>query len=180
MKKTLLGLALVAVIAAGCTGTFPLTNELYQFHREKDRWVDEALFLVFAVTPVYGTALIADAVLLNSIEFWTGKNPLEAGGDKTIPDGDREVIAGEGEESVTMRYDPDTRVVEVYPDAGAGEPFYLAATPSGVIAMDKGGKVLYSSQRDSLGGVRVEDMRNNTSHYFPPEVVNREWDRIGR
>ncbi len=180
MKKTLMGLALAAVIAVGCTGPFPLTNELYQFHREKERWVDEALFLVFAVTPVYGTALIADAVLLNSIEFWTGENPLEASGDETIPGSDREVIAGDGEESVTMRYDPSTRVVEVCPDAGAGEPFYLAATPSGVIAMDEGGQVLYSSQRDSLGGVMVYDTRNNTSHYFPPEAVNREWDRIGR
>ncbi len=180
MKKTLMGLALTAVIAAGCTGPFPLTNELYQFHREKERWVDEALFLVFAVTPVYGTALIADAVLLNSIEFWTGENPLEASGDETIPDSDREVIAGEGEESVTMRYDPSTRVVEVCPGAGAGEPFYLAATRSGVIAMDEGGKVLYSSQQCSLGGVTVYDMRNNTSHYFPPEAVNRERDRIGR
>ncbi|HPX74177.1 MAG TPA: DUF3332 family protein, partial [Methanoregulaceae archaeon] len=117
MKKTLMGIALTAVIAAGCTGSFPLTNELYQFHREKERWVDEALFLVFAVTPVYGTALIADAVLLNSIEFWTGENPLEASGGGNIPGTDREVIAGEGEEGVTMRYDPSTRVVEVYPDA---------------------------------------------------------------
>ncbi len=180
MKKTLMGLALAAVIAAGCTGPFPLTNELYQFHREKERWVDEALFLVFAVTPVYGTALIADAVLLNSIEFWTGENPLEASGGDTIPGSDREVTAGEGEEGVTMRYDSSTGVVEVRPDAGAGEPFYLAATGSGVIAMDEGGKVLYSSQRDSLGGVTVYDMQDNTSHYFPPEVVNREREKIGR
>ena len=68
MKKTLTGLAFVAVLMTGCTGTFALTNELYQFHRDQERWVDEALFLVFAITPIYGTAILADAVVLNSID----------------------------------------------------------------------------------------------------------------
>ena len=67
MKKTLTGLAFAAVFMTGCTGTFALTNELYQFHRDQERWIDEALFLVFAITPIYGTAILADAVVLLSL-----------------------------------------------------------------------------------------------------------------
>jgi len=174
MKKTVMGLALAAVMTFGCTGSFPLTNELYQFHREQDRWVDEILFLVFAVTPVYGTVLLADAVVLNSIEFWTGENPLEASRSGAGSDDDPEVVVGSGENSITMRYDTRTRRVEVKPGQGDGERFYLARTENGVIASDQEGRELYRSVKDSLGGVTVYDVRNDTARYFPPEAVESQ------
>jgi hypothetical protein len=174
MKKAIMGIALAAILATGCTGSFSLTNELYQFHREKDRWVDEILFLVFAITPVYGTVMLADAIVLNSIEFWTGDNPLEARDGGAVPGNDREVTVGNGEESLTMRYDSRTQKVEVNPGSGTGEPFYLTRTESGVIATDREGEVLCYSTKDSLGGITVYDVRTNSARYYPPEVVEHQ------
>ena len=42
-------------------------------------------FLAFNIIPVYGVAYFADVVVLNSIEFWSGSNPLaEVGTTKTV------------------------------------------------------------------------------------------------
>jgi hypothetical protein len=180
MKKLLIGLALAAILVTGCTGTFSLTNELYQFHRDQERWADEALFLVFAITPVYGTALLADAVVLNSIEFWTGENPIQSTRAGAASADDNELIVEDRENGLTMRYDPGTQTVEVNSNRGAEKSFSLSRTDNGILMMDEKGGVLYSSTRDSLGGVTVRDMRNNTARYYSPAVVEKERSELFR
>jgi hypothetical protein len=76
MKKLVVLLMIAIFAATGCTGTFKLTRTVYKIHRDQEKWVDEALFQVFVIVPVYGLATFADAILFNTIEFWTGKNPL--------------------------------------------------------------------------------------------------------
>ena len=173
MKKTLTGLAFVAVLMTGCTGTFALTNELYQFHRDQERWIDEALFLVFAITPIYGTAILADAVVLNSIEFWTGENLIQSTRTSTASDKNEKIVR-DGVNSLSMRYDPSSGTVEVQSNTDTGKTFSLSRTDNGVLMADENGDVLYSSVRDSLGGVMVYDMRNHTARYFSPDEVQKE------
>lgn len=59
-------------------GSFQLTNNLYNWNRNdvSGKWGQELVFLAFVILPVYSLALLADGVVLNSIEFWTGQNPL--------------------------------------------------------------------------------------------------------
>jgi membrane protein required for beta-lactamase induction len=83
MKRTIAALVLMAflpVSTTGCFGGFQLTRKVYDFNREvsPDKWVRELVFLAMAIVPVYGAATFLDAVIFNSVEFWTGSNPVLA------------------------------------------------------------------------------------------------------
>jgi len=87
MKKTLLKLTVLVVIAAslqGCYGKFALTRKVYALNGQvSDKFLRSGLTWVFLIVPVYGIAGLADFVVFNTIEFWSGKNPV-AEGEKTI------------------------------------------------------------------------------------------------
>ena len=89
----------------GCFGNFELTKKVWKFNKEssQDKWVQEIVFLVLAILPVYGGASFLDAVVFNSIEFWTGENPV------LTADGATRVVPGPNGEQLTMRrIDGDT------------------------------------------------------------------------
>ncbi len=99
MKRTIAVLVLMAflpVSTTGCFGGFQLTRKVYQFNREvsPDKWVRELVFLAMAIFPVYGAATFLDAVIFNSIEFWTGNNPVlaKAGTSRKITTADGTAI----------------------------------------------------------------------------------------
>jgi hypothetical protein len=69
--------ALIILIQTGCFGSFSLTRKVYNFNaRVGDKFVNELVFLVFVVVPVYEISGLIDAVILNFIEFWSGSNPV--------------------------------------------------------------------------------------------------------
>ena len=45
------------------------------------KFVNELVFLALNIVPVYGVAYLADALVINSIEFWSGTNPMANVGD---------------------------------------------------------------------------------------------------
>jgi hypothetical protein len=69
-----------------CMGSFGLTNKFYDWNKSVgDKVVNELIFLAFNIVPVYSITLFVDAVVLNSIEFWTGNSPLNDVGEvKTV------------------------------------------------------------------------------------------------
>lgn len=74
-----------SVSLSSCIGSFGLTNKVYTWNKSVgDKFVNELVFLVFCAVPVYEFAVFIDAILLNSIEFWTGDNPVAAGNVKII------------------------------------------------------------------------------------------------
>ncbi len=87
MKKN--KLALTALLLSGalflnsCVGSFSLFNRLSSWNRtvSDDKFVNELVFLSLTIIPVYLVAGVADALVLNSIEFWTGSNPLANAGE---------------------------------------------------------------------------------------------------
>jgi hypothetical protein len=72
-------LSFVAFTGVGCLGSFSLTSGIADWNRKasEEKWVNELIFLGLVIIPVYGFAIIVDALLLNSIEFWSGDNPVE-------------------------------------------------------------------------------------------------------
>lgn len=69
-------LSVGALSNAACFGSFPLTKKVYTFNKNvsPDKWVRELVFLAIGpLVPVYGVAGLIDVLILNSIEFWTGK-----------------------------------------------------------------------------------------------------------
>ena len=72
-----------SVLLSSCIGSFALSNKFLAWNKTVDnKFVNEILFVVF--TPAYAVTMLADVFVLNSIEFWSGENPVEAGIVKTV------------------------------------------------------------------------------------------------
>jgi hypothetical protein len=77
MKKTFklsVLLLCATMLFSSCIGSFRLTNKLKDWNGSiGNKWVNELVFLAMHIVPVYEVSIFVDAVVLNSIEFWTGK-----------------------------------------------------------------------------------------------------------
>lgn len=88
MKKRFLKLATVGAISCSllftsCIGPFALSNKLLSWNQTvSDKFVNALLFIV--ISPAYAITLTGDLLLFNTIEFWTGDNPIEAGVVKKV------------------------------------------------------------------------------------------------
>jgi len=74
-------LAFLPLVTTGCFGRFELTRKVYKFNQnvDKNKWTQELVFLVLVIIPFYEIASLIDAIVVNSLEFWTGKNPALSG-----------------------------------------------------------------------------------------------------
>lgn len=71
-----------SLLFSSCVGSFGLFNRLSSWNQSVgNKFVNELVFLAFNIIPVYGVAYIADALVINSIEFWSGSNPMANVGD---------------------------------------------------------------------------------------------------
>ncbi len=107
MRKCIVGLLLAAVIGAqGCYGPFELTKKLHSWNGSLgNKWVVEGVFLVCSWLPVYSIAVLVDAVVLNSVEFWTGKSMLKSSLPTELRQGDDKVVMTRYPGSEVMRLD---------------------------------------------------------------------------
>ncbi|MCB5259955.1 MAG: DUF3332 domain-containing protein [Candidatus Cloacimonetes bacterium] len=85
----LVSMALVAIIltvgVAGCFGNFAATRKVYEFNESfGNKWMNQIMFWVLSFVPVYNVAAFADVVLFNTIEFWTGSNPIAMGPNEEV------------------------------------------------------------------------------------------------
>ncbi len=82
MKKKYLSVALVltlatSILSTSCIGSFTLTNKLLTWNNNLgNKFVNELVFFAFWILPVYEVSALADVCVLNSIEFWSGENPV--------------------------------------------------------------------------------------------------------
>ena len=72
-------IVVLMVSTVGCYGSFELTKKVYKWNGTLgDKWLNEVAFLALNIIPVYGISVFIDAWILNSLEFWTGNNPMAA------------------------------------------------------------------------------------------------------
>lgn len=79
LKKsiTIVMIAIMGIALSGCYGSFNMTKKVHQWNGSLDnKFVQEAVFIAFNIIPVYGVSVFVDAIILNTVEFWTGNNPL--------------------------------------------------------------------------------------------------------
>lgn len=68
-------------VLSSCVGSFALHNRLAEWNMGlSNKFVNELVFLACNFIPVYGVCYLADVFVINSIEFWTGNNPLASVG----------------------------------------------------------------------------------------------------
>lgn len=84
MKKTKIAVAAILLAGASmtfssCIGSFQMTNRVLSWNRQVgNKFVNELVFFAFWIIPVYEVTSACDLLVINSIEFWSGKNPLSA------------------------------------------------------------------------------------------------------
>jgi hypothetical protein len=121
------------------------------------------VFLGMVILPVYELATLADVLVLNSIEFWTGNNPVTAKVLRSKESPDRETV---------LSYRPEARRLHVY-NFDKGRPVsdvVLEPGEGGMVARSKAGELLFTSKTEA-GQVVVRDGRGKElGRYDPAEV----------
>lgn len=129
---------LLPLAGAGCFGSFNLTRKIYDINQSvsPEPWVREVVFLAFAIAPVYGLAMLIDAVVFNSVEFWTGRNPM------LVHDGDSQTFeTAQGRASLTRR-SADLLEVELRSARGFERRFVMARESGGFAARELDGSLI--------------------------------------
>ncbi len=117
MKKNLIRVSLILTLCASiglssCIGSFALTNRLLTWNKTVgNKIVNELVFIAFWILPVYEVSGLADLLVINSIEFWSGDNPMAAG-TKRIEgtDGQRYLVKCDGKGYDIVSEDDGTTV----------------------------------------------------------------------
>lgn len=139
MKKYYLtaGVALTLAMSVGfssCIGTFALTNKVLSWNNQiGSKFVNELVFFALWVLPVYEVTSLADLLVINSIEFWSGENPVVAETRAIDTDHGRYLVECDGKgytvtlqgtgESMRLNFHPDTKTWAVVDRNGEDVPF---------------------------------------------------------
>lgn len=79
-RRTFL-IALAALGGSACFGKFGATFSLYDWNVgvSDNKWLRWLVFLLLIVVPVYVLFAIADILVINTLEFFSGNNPVSGG-----------------------------------------------------------------------------------------------------
>ena len=110
-----------SLMFSSCIGSFGLSNKVLSWNKNvnSSKFVKELLFVALWIVPVYEVCMLADILVINSIEFWSGgKNPIakapkKVKGEngeylvKTLEDG--YIITNEAGEELTLKFNEDAQ-----------------------------------------------------------------------
>lgn len=145
----------VVTLASACMGSFVLTKGLYNWndHVTGSKVVNNIIFWALNILPIYSLAVTGDAVIFNTIEFWTGKNLLADAND--APGKARVVVVENADGSVTV-----TR---------GAEQFVLVPNGSDRVDVVVNGKKVGAAERTKTGGMVAYDERGQEIAVVTPE-----------
>jgi hypothetical protein len=150
----------LAILSSGCIGNFGLSAEVRKFNLEQtqDRWGREILFVLLYVIPVYGFAGMADIVIFNSIEFWTGKNPIN-GSSSVTPISDNRTFENEDGTILSMTLREDSSIdVEAVGINGDRHFANLVRMGNGVAVRDRSNAVIARSPGVGLRDIAMSSV----------------------
>lgn len=91
-RRTLTRLALALALTAsvsGCYGRFALSHKLHAWNGTiSDRWINSIVFFGLVVVQAYTLCLLGDGIIFNTVEFWSGDNPVAS----VDPDGTVHIV----------------------------------------------------------------------------------------
>jgi hypothetical protein len=138
-------LAVVSVTASACIGRMAVTREVSKFNLSvtDEKWGRELTFFVLHVIPVYPLAYMADIWIVNSLEFWTGENPV-SGEDRLARAGERRIERGaDGSLAAATVREDGSLDLELYASDGSAHVVNLARARCGdVVASSPDGREL--------------------------------------
>lgn len=118
MKKN--KMTLVCALLAGsllftsCIGSFKMWNGLKDWNQGVgDKFVNELVFIALHIVPVYEIAYLADLVVLNTIEFWSGSNPMASNEVKEIKGENGEYLVKSNNNGYTITNKDDNQSMDL-------------------------------------------------------------------
>ena len=142
--------------AVGCYGSFSLTKKVYQWNGSVgNKWVKELVFLGLNVIPVYEFSAGIDAIILNSIEFWTGSNPS--------------AFNANSENGTTLAFYTEKKELSI----SYGTKHYVVGLENGKAAVkDEKGTVIAYCVSTADGGMTITDAKGATLSLYSKEQVS--------
>ncbi len=172
--RRLAALSLIVALAvpqSGCIGSFRLTNKVLDWNRGLGSIVvQEIVFLLFVIIPVYGATVFVDAVILNLIEAFTGSNPMAAGEP-------REIVVAEGVALRVERVGDELRTTLLTDGQAPVERRYTFAD-DGVVVADGAGAIVATASVDAYGGLALADARGTVVAEWSPAQVRAAEDAL--
>jgi hypothetical protein len=144
-----------------CYGPFNLTKNVYHWNsgikgsgEVNDKWMKEFVFFGMIVVPVYMFSALLDGFIFNSIQFWSGDNPVKAA-DLTRDGITKTAVLGE----TTIRWTQTGEGALVsYERHGIVERrATIIANGSGYRLIDESGIALAEAEYEADGAVTVLD-----------------------
>lgn len=160
-RKGIVCLALVSVmgISTACYGPFNLTKNVYYWNsgikgsgEVSEKWMKEFVFFGMIIIPVYMFSALLDAFIFNSIQFWSGDNPVKA--SELGDDGQTKVVqVGD----LTMQWTATTEGATVtYERHGIVERrATIISSTTGYRLIDETGTLLAEAEKRQDGSVRL-------------------------
>lgn len=117
MKRNKLNITMAVLLCgsltfSSCIGSFGLTHKLLDWNKGVGtKWVNEVVFFCFMIIPAYEVCALADVLVINSIEFWKGSNPVY--GTKFIEGEKSNYVVKSHEKGYTITDEKTNEVVEL-------------------------------------------------------------------
>ncbi|MBI3010040.1 MAG: DUF3332 family protein [Candidatus Omnitrophica bacterium] len=154
------GLLVLSLLVSGCYGPFNLTKRLYRWNGQiGTKWEREFMFIVLAWAPVYSIAVLADAVVFNSMEFWTGNNPVDPPRAEQSPVQTKRLVRGDDEAVLTYQPLSSAQTLQIE-QFRSGEPagsLWIERQAEVSVGRDAQGQVLFTARTQPDGRVLVTD-----------------------
>ena len=168
MRKTVVSLLIIAMVSqtAACFGGFELSRSIWGWNKtvSGNKVVQWLVFLGLTIIPVYEIGVLIDVFILNSLEFWTGSNPMAQKGEPV----NRTVVLEDGTILNYTRSSQDQMTVEVISATGVRELRFQVES-DGMRLLDSTGDVIAETRETSDGAV-VVTMNTQTTFFSREEV----------
>ncbi len=141
LVSALLGIAVLLPLQS-CIGSFTLTHKVIKWNNQVgSKFINELVFFAFWIIPVYEVTSVADLLVLNSIEFWSGNNPVQASVKTVATEQGNYYIACDSKgydittptgEVVRLDFEEESSTWSVKTDEGETYPFMTMLDPQHV------------------------------------------------
>jgi hypothetical protein len=148
-------------ITTACYGPFNLTRNVYHWNsgikgsgEVSEKWMKEFVFFGMIIVPVYMFSALLDAFIFNSIQFWSGDNPVKA---SELGDDGQTKVAQVGD--LTMRWTATSEGATVtYERHGAIERrAMIVSSATGYRLLDERGMTLAETEYAADGTLTILD-----------------------
>ena len=177
-------LASVMLTSTACYGPFNLTRNVYHWNsgikgsgEVNDKWMKEFVFFGMIVVPVYMFSALLDAFIFNSIQFWSGDNPVKVSHDDQGRI--REVQLGKVIATVTWAEDGRSARVEYVRDGRIVNAATISEVDGRLALHEQSGRVV-TAEVEPVLGLRYRSANGQIVDQLSEEQIQWGMERLQR